>query len=1180
MPGFTHLHTVSGFSTRYGASHPERLAERAVERGMDALALTDRDTLAGAVRFAKAAAKAGIRPLFGVDLAVSPAEPAAGSRAGTPAGGAGEASYRRRVPVKGGAFVDESAPRALFLARDGAAGWAQLCRMVTAAHAADPAGRGEAAESAGAGSAPGGPGPQPVVPREALSGDGVFVLLGPGSEVGRALAAGRPDRAARLLAPWREVYGDALRLEAVHHGRTGTGPGSLRLAARTVGFAAEQGVPAVLTNAVRYADPGQGPVADVLDAARRLVPVDPRGPLDGGERWLKDPGRMAEAADRIAEAAGLRPADARRLLARTRETAEACSVDPEDDLGIGSVHFPEARLVGAARRTAQRVLTSRASAGLVLRGHADDPAYWERMHEELDVIAHHGYASYFLTVAQVVDDVREMGIRVAARGSGAGSLVNHLLGIAHADPLAHGLLMERFLSKRRRVLPDIDIDVESARRLEVYRRIIARFGAERVATVAMPETYRVRHAVRDVGAALSMDPATVDRLAKAFPHIRARDARAALEELPELRDVRDGTSGGPYERLWDLVEALDALPRGTAMHPCGVLLSDATLLARTPVVPTSGEGFPMSQFDKEDVEDLGLLKLDVLGVRMQSAMAHAVAELRRATGRELDLDDPAQVPPGDGPTYELIRSAETLGCFQIESPGQRDLVGRLQPTAFHDLVVDISLFRPGPVAADMVRPFIEARHGRAPVRFPHPDLADALRETYGVVVFHEQIIEIVHVMTGCGRDEADRVRRGLSDPDSQGRIKAWFAATAAARGYAAEVIARTWEIVEAFGSYGFCKAHAVAFAVPTYQSAWLKAHHPAAFYAGLLTHDPGMYPKRLLLADARRRGVPVLPLDVNHSATTHRIELVSGEPERWGLRLALSDVHGISEAEALRIEAGRPYASLRDFWDRAHPGRPVAERLAQVGALDAFGANRRDLLLHLAELHGTQRAAGARGSTQLPLGGGRSTAPVGLPDLTEAERLSAELGVLGMDASRHLMGDHHAFLAELGVVPARRLRDTAHGRTVLVAGAKAATQTPPIRSGKRVVFTTLDDGTGLVDLAFFDDSQEACAHTVFHSFLLLVRGVVQRRGPQSLSVVGAAAWDLAELAELRAREGLGAVTARLAAPLPTPTATPGNGRRIHLPTGYEMNPWADLQPPGDRAATGRKLWHSSPGSAG
>ncbi|MGW7100764.1 DNA polymerase III subunit alpha [Streptomyces sp. NPDC054838] len=1151
MPGFTHLHTVSGFSMRYGGSHPERLAERAAERGMDALALTDRDTLAGAVRFARAAAEAGIRPLFGVDLGV------AGSPAAAPRADSAEDSSRRRNPVRGGAFVDESAARAVFLARDGAAGWAELCRMVTAAHAGSP--------------------DVPLLPWQELRGaSGVYVLLGPGSEVGRALAAGRPDRAARLLAPWREVYGDDLRLEAVHHGRTGTGPGSLRLAARTVGFAAEQGVPAVLSNAVRYADPGQGPVADVLDAARRLVPVDPRKPLDSGERWLKGPAAMAETADRIARAAGLRPADARRLLAETRRTAEACVVDPEDDLGIGSVHFPEARLVGAAHRTAQRVLASRAAAGMVLRGHADDRRYWERMHAELDIIAYHGFASYFLTVAQVVDDVREMGIRVAARGSGAGSLVNHLLGIAHADPVANGLLMERFLSKRRRVLPDIDIDVESARRLEVYRRIIDRFGAERVATVSMPETYRVRHAIRDVGAALSMDPAAVDRLAKAFPHIRARDARAALAELPELQDVR----GESHGRLWELVEALDGLPRGIAMHPCGVLLSDASLLARTPVVPSSGESFPMSQFDKDDVEELGLLKLDVLGVRMQSAMAHAVAELRRATGEELDLDDPAQVPPGDRATYELIRSAETLGCFQIESPGQRDLVGRLQPATFHDLVVDISLFRPGPVAADMVRPFIEARHGRAPVRFPHPDLADALRETYGVVVFHEQIIEIVHALTGCGRDEADRVRRGLSDPDSQGRIKVWFAATARARGYSPEVIARTWEIVEAFGSYGFCKAHAVAFAVPTYQSAWLKAHHPAAFYAGLLTHDPGMYPKRLLLADARRRGVPVLPLDVNRSSVRHRIELVSEIPPLWGLRLALADVHGISEGEAARIEAGQPYASLRDFWDRAHPGRPVAERLAQVGALDAFGANRRDLLLHLSELHGAQRAADARGSSQLPLGGGRSTAPVGLPDLSEAERLSAELGVLGMDASRHLMADHHAFLAELGAVPARRLRDTEHGRTVLVAGAKAATQTPPIRSGRRVIFTTLDDGTGLVDLAFFDDSHEACAHTVFHSFLLLVRGVVQRRGPQSLSIVGAAAWNLAELVELRAESGLEAVTARLAEPVREETAPPAPGRRIHLPTGYEMNPWADLQPPGTGPATGRKLWHSSPGSAG
>ncbi|KFG76319.1 DNA polymerase III subunit alpha [Streptomyces mutabilis] len=1175
MPGFTHLHTVSGFSARYGASHPERLAERALERGMDALALTDRDTLAGTVRFAKACAKAGVRPLFGAELAVAAPEREA-ERTETSV-----RRDRRRAPVRGGAFVDESAPRVTFLARDGARGWAGLCRLVSAAHTAEDT---------------------PLLSWSDNHADGLTVLLGPDSDVGRALAAGRPDRAARLLAPWREVYGDALRLEAVWHGRTGTGPGSLRLAARTVGFAAEQGIRPVLSNAVRYADPGQGQVADVLDAARRLVPIDATKELDSGEAWLKDAGAMRHAAERIVEAAGFRRDTAHRLLEQTQATAAECLVDPEDDLGMGAVHFPEPHLVGAGRRTAQRALASRAAAGMVLRGYDRRRHYWERMHHELDIIAHHGFASYFLTVAQVVDDVRHMGIRVAARGSGAGSLVNHLLGIAHADPVEHGLLMERFLSKERVVLPDIDIDVESARRLEVYRAIIGRFGTERVATVAMPETYRVRHAIRDVGAALSMDPAEIDRVAKSFPHIRARDARAALEELPELKELAGERER--YGKLWELVEGLDALPRGVAMHPCGVLLSDASLLSRTPVVPTSGEGLPMAQFDKDDVEDLGLLKLDVLGVRMQSAMAHAVAEVKRVSGAEVDLD---AVPEGDPATYRMIRSAETLGCFQIESPGQRDLVGRLQPSTFHDLVVDISLFRPGPVAADMVRPFIEARHGRAPVRYPHEDLAEPLEGTYGVVVFHEQIIDIVAIMTGCGRGEADRVRRGLSDPESQGRIKVWFAQHATANGYDAETIQRTWEIVEAFGSYGFCKAHAVAFAVPTYQSAWLKAHHPAAFYAGLLTHDPGMYPKRLLLADARRRGVPILPLDVNKSGVAHRVELVSesrrSEGAAWGLRLALSDVHGISEAEAERIAEGQPYASLLDFWERARPSRPLAGRLAQVGALDAFGANRRDLQLHLTELH---RGAGGGRGDQLPLSGGRRTASAGLPDLTSAEKLSAELGVLSMDASRNLMDDHRSFLRELGVVSAKRLREARHGETVLVAGAKAATQTPPVRSGRRVIFSTLDDGSGLVDLAFFDDSHDACAHTVFHSWLLLVRGVVQRRGPRSFSVVGSAAWNLADLLEVRREEGLEGVAARLAGaggdqgddpeggparrrlagsdgqPAPTGSAAqdPMERRKIRMSTGYEMHPWADLRPAGEGPAVGRKLWHQSPGSAG
>ncbi|MFZ3593654.1 DNA polymerase III subunit alpha [Streptomyces sp. BH104] len=1161
MRGFTHLHTASGFSLRYGASHPDALAERAAERGLDALALTDRDTLGGTVRFAKAAGKAGIRPLFGVDLAVAaPAE-------------AVERTERRRAPARGGAFVDESAQRVTFLARDGAAGWAELCRLVTAAHR-------DAGDNR-----------RPLLPWDVLGADHVVVLLGPDSDVGRALAAGRPDRAARLLAPWRERYGGAaLRIEVVSHGLSGTGPGSLRHAARALGFAADQGILPVLSNAVRYADAGQGPVADVLDSARRLVPIDPRGALDSGERWLKPATDMARIADQVAEAAGYGANTARRLLTVTEDTAAACRVDPEDDLGLGRVHFPEPGLVGAARRTPERVLRSRCDAAMLSRRYDYKRRYWERLEDELGLIERLGYASYFLTVAQVVADTRELGIRVAARGSGAGSLVNHLLGIATADPVEHGLLMERFLSERRMELPDIDIDVESARRLEVYRSILDRFGSERVATVSMPETYRVRHAVRDVGLALGMEPAEVDRLAKSFPHIRARDARSALRELPELRGIDPEAHGG--SRMWDLVEALDALPRGIAMHPCGVLLSDTSLLRRTPVVPTSTEGFPMSQFDKEDVEDLGLLKLDVLGVRMQSAMAHSVQEIERVSGRRIDLDDPAQVPQDDPKTYQLIKSSQTLGCFQTESPGQRDLLARLLPETFHDLVVDISLFRPGPVAANMVDPFIKARHGKQAPAYPHPDLEEALEETCGVVVFHEQIIKMLHVMTGCGLAFGDYTRRALSKADQVGRVRAWFEQRARERGYEEEVVARTWEIIEAFGAYGFCKAHAVAFAVPSYQSAWLKAHHPAAFYAGLLTHDPGMYPKRLLLADARRWGVPVLPLDVNASDPAYRIELVSDGGGGFGgfdgfvhgIRLALDDVRGMSEAEAERIVAGRPYVSLQDFLSRARPSRPVAERLAQVGALDAFGRNRRDLMLHIAESHRGQRG-GAQG--QLALGetgeAPAEVAPAQLPDLDDAERLGAELGVLGMDTSRHLLGDHRELLDELGVTSAHRLGDLPHGQVVLVAGAKGAVQTPPVRSGKRVIFTTLDDTSGLVDCAFFEDSHDAAAHTVFHSWLLLVRGVVQRRGGGSgkaLSVTGSAAWDLAELAELRRTGGLSAVTERLTEERPAAGEAADGGRSIRLETGYDLHPWADLQPPGESVKQSRKLWHQSPGSAG
>ena len=339
-------------------------------------------------------------------------------------------------------------------------------------------------------------------------------------------------------------------------------------------------------------------------------------------------------------------------------------------------------------------MRARCEAGIGRRYAPDQHAVvQQRLADELGVIAQLGYASYFLTVADVVDLIGDMWVRAAARGSGAGSLVNYLLGVSGVDPLRYGLLMERFLSPLRQALPDIDIDVESARRTEVYERILERYTGNRCACVSMMDTYRVRHAIRDVGASLGMPMGEIDSIAKAFPHIRAKDARAALRELPELR--ASGLGEERLDVLFRLVEKLDGLPRHIAVHPCGVLLSDATLLDRTPV-EASYLGFPMSQFDKDDVEDLGLLKLDVLGIRMQSAMAHAIDEVRRVDGLDIDIDDEEQAPRDDPATYALIQSTKTLGMFQIESPGQRELVGKFAPETFEDIIIDISLFRPGP----------------------------------------------------------------------------------------------------------------------------------------------------------------------------------------------------------------------------------------------------------------------------------------------------------------------------------------------------------------------------------------------------------------------------------------------------------------------------------------------------
>jgi error-prone DNA polymerase len=576
-----------------------------------------------------------------------------------------------------------------------------------------------------------------------------------------------------------------------------------------------------------------------------------------------------------------------------------------------------------------------------------------------------------------------------------------------------------------------------------------------------------------------------------------------------------------------------------------------------------------------------------------------------------------------------------------------------------------------------------------------------------VVVFHEQVIGVIATITGCSLAQADEVRRTMGSPEGQAQVRAWFYPEALGRGYSLEVVERVWDVLRAFASFGFCKAHAAAFALPTYQSAWLKAHHPAAFLAGVLTHDPGMYPKRLILDDARNLGITILGLDVNRSGATYRVECCSTPAARptlpglpdgsaHGIRLPLTEVKGISAAEVERIVSGQPYASLSDFWQRASVATPVVENLVLTGGFDGlYGidlaagarmrgqATRRDLLLEVADcerLERSTRTGRSRARTPVPTPGARAgragsagtpgpadpapvdpavaaaaqsraPAPVrpsevqlalalpvagacrssGLPEMTAGESVRAELDVLGMDVSQHVLDFYRPMLADLAIVPARDLLSQRSQAEVWVAGVKVATQTPPIRSGRRVVFLTLDDSTGPVDATFFEDAQDPYASTVFGGWLLMVRGVTRRTGPRGISIRATGCWDLGSVHEVWQAGGRAAVAEyiatfpvvdtrrRPAAPvvdIPVPaqpadqpvgrspvgigrTAAGGMGQRrrvlVHA-SGFKQSPYADVKPAGDdpaavprapdrRATEPRtrapgKLWHASPGSSG
>lgn len=1074
---FTHLRVASSFSMHHGTSSPEELVAAAAAANSPICALTDRDGLYGAIRHIRACIAHNVDPVVGCELLVEFAEEI------------------HTVTV-------------LAHGNTGGAGWATLCRIISAAHSHRQQQRCATRVDR-----------RPVLSARllpsffrSLDEPECTVLLSPESNVGRSLAAKKQRTAHQQLQRWQKLLRHALNLEVLcHYTEPGT-LGSLSHAASVVQLATECAVPTVLTNAVRLLSPSDVITADLLSAAEQLTHLDAATSAPNAQAWLKPPEQMLAIMVEIGSQPGVSRTALSEMLRNTEQLALRCRLNAQHDLGWRQAKLPEAAVAGI-HGDPVRILAERARAGLTLRYPSQRGRERERIHQrlqaELDTIYRFGFASYFLTVADVADLIRRMGIRSQARGSGAGSLVNFVLGISSVDPVQHDLLFERFLSTNRETLPDIDIDVESARRHDIYRAILHKYGETRVTLLSMRTGYRARSAARDTGRALGISDDEMDVIAKHIWRFSARDFRAVLHEKPELKPIIERAEhNNAVDKMIDLAGRLDRLPRHLSMHPCGVILSNSHLLSTTPVQP-SGMGIAMSQFDKDDIDDIGFLKLDILGVRMQSAMAHTLSEIQRVRGAAAkeslpQTENPNVIDPSgllnleaitldDEQTFATIRSTHTIGMFQIESPGQRELIGKLQPTEFEDLIADISLFRPGPMKGNMVAPFVDARHGITAPKYLHPRFISILSPTFGVVIYHEQVLRIFADCMGITLSKADEYRRAMS-ADTRPLEREFRNATAQRRDpktqrrlFSDADIDRIWDALVGFGSFGFCKAHGAAFALPTYQTAWLKTYFAPEFFAGLLTHDPGMYPKRLLLAEAKRLQIPILPIHVNYSDSEYRVESYENQ---FGIRIALSDVRNITQAEMERILTHKPYSSLAEFMQTAKPSTRLFNALHRLGALAGISES----------------------AINEPSAPTSIDTAVFAASTNAHERMRAEVELLGLDVSEHALEPYRDLLNHLGVTCADELIELPNSTEVLVAGIRVATQTPPTRNGKRVVFLSLDDGTGCADVTFFDQAQQQAGPLLFTSSLLLVAGRTRRTGQRGISVVAENAWSLSEVA--------------------------------------------------------------------
>ncbi|MEX0873405.1 MAG: error-prone DNA polymerase [Actinomycetota bacterium] len=1006
---YAELHCHSAFSFLDGASHPEALAEEAARLGLEALALTDHDGMYGVVRFAEAARAVGLPTIFGAELTVD----------------------APRIP---GGIADPDGNHLVAIARD-PFGYARLCRAVSLAQL-----RGEKGRPV-----------HDLAELSTLHGDRWLVLTGcRKGAVPRALVERGPSAARIELERLIDAFGRSnVVVELWDHGDPLDSHRNDTLAE----IATDVGVELVATNNVHYATPRSYGLYTALAAVRA------RRSLDEIDGWLPPAGTAhlrsgAEQLRRFARYPG--------VVQRAAQLGKECAFDLRliaPNLPPFPVPVDETEATWLRRLTYEGALRrygARESERVV--------GAWAQIDRELHVIEQLGFPGYFLIVWDIVEFCRRNDILCQGRGSAANSAVCYALGITNADAVSLGLLFERFLSPARDGPPDIDVDIEAGRREEAIQYVYERFGRHNAAQVANVITYRMRAAVRDAGKALGHSQGQLDAWSKLVDG-HGGGVAGAEGHGGGVAGAEDGLAEetGIPQAVLRLAADIEDLPRHLGIHSGGMVLCSRPVVEVCPVEWGRMENRSVLQWDKDDCAAAGLVKFDLLGLGMLTAIHEALDIVREAHGVDIDI----ATLPQDPKVYDMLCEADTVGVFQIESRAQMATLPRLKPRTFYDIVVEVALIRPGPIQGGSVHPYIRRRNGAEPITYLHPLLEPALRKTLGVPLFQEQLMQIAIDVAGFSAADADELRQAMGSKRSRermNRLKDRFYDGMAKRRVTGDIADQIWDKLEAFANFGFPESHSVSFAYLVYISAWLKYHYPAAFCAALLNAQPmGFWSPHTLVADARRHGVKVLGVDVNASKAKATIE-----DEK--LRLGIEYVRTIGEDLAKKIEAGRPYESVEDVAIRCELTHPQAEALATSGAFGCFDVSRRKTLW-------TAGAAAQVRQGQLP-GLTPGADPPELEEMTEIEEAGADLWSMSMMPNGSPLQFVRDRLSDRGILTSEALKTWEHGRNVKVAGVVTHRQRPSTADG--ITFLNLEDETGLVNVI--------CSRGVWRRYRRVARG--------------------------------------------------------------------------------------------